>query len=109
MVTFGDGRHCESHSNLEVVDGAAYPGASVDGVIEMSDVDDPHSHTDERDNLDNHRWFFNIRAESEYFRELLGPRAHLGKLLSELIQLLLQRSFLLLSRGHLVPNLTDLS
>lgn len=30
----------------------------MDGVIEMSDVDDPHSHTDERDNLDNHMWVF---------------------------------------------------
>lgn len=58
VVTFGDGRHCESHSNLKVVDGATYPGASVDGVIEMSDVDDPHSHADERDHLDNHMWFF---------------------------------------------------
>lgn len=41
--------------------------------------------------------------------EPLGGQAHLGKLLSELIQLLLQRRFLLLGGGHLVPNLPDLS
>ena len=34
---------------------------------------------------------------------------HLGELLSELVQFLLQRSLLLLSGSHLVTNLTDLS
>lgn len=38
-----------------------------------------------------------------------GCLTHLGQLLSELIQLLLQRSLLLLSGSHLVTNLTDLS
>lgn len=58
VFTFGDGRHCESHGNLEVVDGATDPGSSVDGVIEMADVDDPHGHTDEGDNLDGHTGVF---------------------------------------------------
>lgn len=35
--------------------------------------------------------------------------SHLGELLSELVQFLLQRRLLLLSGGHLVTNLTDLS
>lgn len=41
-------------------------------------------------------------------KSLFGP-AHLGELLSKLIQFLLQRSLLLLSGSHLVTNLTDLS
>lgn len=55
----------------------------MDGVIEVADVDGPHSHTDQGD--------------------------HLGQLLAKLIQLRLQRSLLLLGGSHLVTNLADLS
>lgn len=51
-LTFRDGSHSQSHSNFEIVDGTAEPGSPVDGVIEMANVDDPHSHTDEGDDLD---------------------------------------------------------
>lgn len=53
------------------------------GVVEVADVDEPHSHTDERDNF--------------------------GELLSEFVQLLLQWCPLLLSGCHLVTDLSNLS
>lgn len=52
------------------------------GVVEVADVDEPHSHTDKRDDL--------------------------GELLAELIQLLLQWRLLLLSGCHLVTDLSNL-
>lgn len=55
----------------------------MDGVIEVADVDGPHSNTDQGDNL--------------------------GQLLAKLVQLGLQRSFLLLGGSHLVTDLADLS
>ena len=51
-LTLWDGRDGESHSDLEVVDGPADPGASVDRVVEVSDVDHPHGDADQRDNLE---------------------------------------------------------
>lgn len=51
-------------------------------VVEVADVDEPHGHTDERDDL--------------------------GELLSKLVQLLLQWRLLLLSGCHLVTDLSDL-
>lgn len=50
-LTLGDGSNRQRHGDLEVVDGTSDPGASVDGIIEMSDVDDPHSNADQRDDL----------------------------------------------------------
>lgn len=55
----------------------------MDGVVEVANVDEPNSHTDEGDDL--------------------------GELLTELIQLLLQGGLLLLSGSHLVTDFTDLS
>lgn len=55
----------------------------MDRVSEVADVDDPHGHADQRDDL----------------RELLA----------ELVQLLLQRRLFLLSGRHLVADLPDLS
>lgn len=55
----------------------------MDGVVEVTDVDEPHSHTDEGDDF--------------------------GELLTKLIQLLLQGGLLLLSGSHLVTDFTDLS
>lgn len=55
----------------------------MDGVIEVANVDGPHSNTDEGDNL--------------------------GQLLAKLIQFGLQRSLLLLGGSHLVTDLADLS
>lgn len=83
ILTFGDGSYSKSHSDLEVVDSTADPGATVDGVVEVANVDEPDSHTDERDDF--------------------------GELLTELIQLLLQGGLLLLSGSHLVTDFTDLS
>lgn len=54
----------------------------MDGVPEVANVDNPHSHADQGDDL--------------------------GELLAELIQLLLQRRLLLLCRCHLITDLTDL-
>lgn len=64
--TFRDGSHSQSHSNLEIVDSTAEPGASMDGVVEMANVDYPNSHTNEGDDLEDrqtHRgmcetWFY---------------------------------------------------
>src|SRR4029434_9046536 len=44
-----DGGHSQGDGDLEVVDGAADPGSSVDRVVEVADVDGPHGHTDEGD------------------------------------------------------------
>lgn len=77
-----DGGHGQGHRYLKVIDGPFDPGATVDGVAEVSDVDDPDGHADEGDDL--------------------------GELLAKLVQLLLQRRLLLLSRRHLIANLTDL-
>ena len=80
--TLGDCGHGQRHSDLEVVDRPTDPGASVDGVVEVSDVDDPHGNADEGDDL--------------------------GQLLAKLVKLLLQGRLLLLSGSHLVTNLTNL-
>lgn len=53
LFTFRNGSHSQSHSNLEIVDSAAEPGASVDGIIEMANVDHPDSHTNEGDDLED--------------------------------------------------------
>lgn len=79
---FRDGGHSQGHSNLKVIDGPSDPRAAVDGVSEVADVDDPHSHADQGDDL--------------------------GELLAELIQLLLQRRLLLFCGCHLISDLTDL-
>lgn len=50
-LTLGDGSHSQSHSNLEIVDSTTEPGASMDGIIEMADVDNPHGHANEGDDL----------------------------------------------------------
>lgn len=52
-----DGSHSQGHSNLEVVDGTLQPGASVSGVIEVSDVDGPHSHTHNGDHLQQQPYY----------------------------------------------------
>lgn len=49
--TFRNGSYSQSHSNLEIVDSTTEPRAPMDGVIEMADVDDPNSHTNEGDDL----------------------------------------------------------
>lgn len=41
----------------------------MDGVVEMADVDDPHSHTDEGDDLEEPHVGFSLRLESVYPRE----------------------------------------
>ena len=56
--------------NLDVVDCALHSGASVGGVVEVSDIDGPHSNADQG--------------------------GHLGELLREDVKLLLERSFDLL-------------
>lgn len=79
---FGDGSHCQRHSDFEIVDSPPDPGAAVDRVVEVSDVYDPHGNANQGDDF--------------------------GKLLSELVQLLLQWRSVLLRGCHLVPNLADL-
>lgn len=83
ILTFGNGGYGKSHSDLEVVDSTTDPGATMDGVVEVANVDEPDSHTDEGDDF--------------------------GELLAKLIQLLLQGGLLLLSGSHLITDLADLS
>lgn len=78
----GDGGHRQGHRGLEVVDGPSKPGATVDGVAEVADVDDPDG--------DAHQ------------------ENHFGELLAELIQLLLQGGLLGFCLHHLVSDLPDL-
>jgi len=82
-LTLRDGGHSQSHGDLEVVDGTADPGASVDGVVEVANVDGPHGNADEGDDL--------------------------GELLAELVHLSLEGGLLLHCGGHLVTDLTNLS
>lgn len=49
--TLRDGGNGKRHSDLEVVDCPSDPGASVDGVVEVADVDNPHGDADEGDYL----------------------------------------------------------
>lgn len=49
--TFGYGGHSERHGDLEVVDGASQPAATVHGVAEVAHVDGPHRHADHADHL----------------------------------------------------------
>ena len=51
-LTLWDGRNGQSHCDLEVVDGASDPGAPVDRVVEVPDVDHPHRDADQRDDLE---------------------------------------------------------
>ena len=53
-LTLGGGGHSQGDGDLEVVDGSTDPGPSVDGVVEVSDVDGPHGHADEGDDLGEH-------------------------------------------------------
>lgn len=46
-----DGGHCQGNGNLKVINGPSDPGAAVDWVSEVADVDDPHGHADEGDDL----------------------------------------------------------
>lgn len=78
---FGDGGHSQCDSDLEVVHGPADPRAAVNGIVEVSDVDEPHSDADERDDL--------------------------GELLAELVQFLLQWRALLLRGYHLVTDFAN--
>lgn len=55
----------------------------MDGIVEVANVDEPHGHADERDDL--------------------------GKLLPKLVQLLLQRGLVLFCGSHLVADLPNLS
>lgn len=77
----GNGRHGQGHGDFEVVDRPTEPRATVHGVAEVADVDDPHSYADQGNDL--------------------------GELLAELIQLLLQRGLLGLGGHHLVPDLPN--
>merc|ERR1712223_1241970 len=72
--TLRDGGDSESDGDLEVVDGSLDPGATVSGVVEVTNVDRPHVNADQSD--------------------------HLGKLLAELVQLLLQGGLDLLGSHH---------
>lgn len=54
----------------------------MDGIVEVANVDEPHSHADERDDL--------------------------GELLPKLIQFLLQRGLVLFCGGHLVSDFPNL-
>lgn len=79
--TLRDGSDGESDGDLEVVDGALHPGSTVSGVVEVSDVDCPDSDADEGDNL--------------------------GQLLTELVELLLERGLDLLGLAHLGTDAAD--
>lgn len=50
--TLRDGSYSQCHSDLEVVDSPSEPAATVDRVIEMSNVDTPNCHTDHCDHLE---------------------------------------------------------
>ena len=79
--TLRDGGNSQSNGDLEVVDSTLDPGATVSGVVEVSNVDGPDSNADESD--------------------------HLGELLTELVELLLEGSLDLLSLSHLVSDLAN--
>lgn len=77
-----DGSHSQGHGYFKVIDGPFDPGATMNGVPEVADVDDPHGHADQGDDL----W----------------------ELLAELVQLLLQWRLFLLRGCHLITDLSNL-
>ena len=79
--TFRDGSHSQSDGDFEVVDSALNPGATVSGIVKVSDVDGPDSHADDRDDL--------------------------GQLFAELVQFLLEGCLDFFSLGHLSSDLAD--
>merc|ERR1719365_11825 len=76
-----DGSDGKGDGNLEVVDSSLYPGATVGGVVEVANVDCPDSNADKGD--------------------------HLGELLAEFIQLLLEGGLDLLSGNHCFVDLAN--
>ena len=79
--TLGNGGDSECDGDLEVVDGALDPGATVGWVVEVANVDGPDGDADDGDDF--------------------------GQLLAELVELLLQRGLDLLGLRHLGTDLTD--
>uniref|UniRef100_A0A182WLP1 Uncharacterized protein n=1 Tax=Anopheles minimus TaxID=112268 RepID=A0A182WLP1_9DIPT len=79
--TLRNGSDGQCDGDLEVVHGTLDPGATVGGIVEVTDVDGPDSDANQRDNL--------------------------RQLLTELIQLLLQRGLDFLGFRHLGTDLTD--
>uniref|UniRef100_A0AAG5DA10 Uncharacterized protein n=1 Tax=Anopheles atroparvus TaxID=41427 RepID=A0AAG5DA10_ANOAO len=79
--TLRDGSDGQRDGDLEVVDGTLDPRATVGGIVEVSDVDGPDGDANQRDDL--------------------------GQLLTELVQLLLQRRLDLLRLRHFRADLTD--
>lgn len=49
--TLWDGCDGKGDSDLEVVDGTLDPGASVDGIVKVSDINSPDEDTDDGDYL----------------------------------------------------------
>lgn len=47
QLTLRNCSYCKSHSNLEVIDSTSDPGTSMNRVVEMSNIDDPHSNADQ--------------------------------------------------------------
>lgn len=49
--TFWDGSDGQSNSDLEIVDGTLDPGASVSGVVEVTNIDGPDGNADDGNDL----------------------------------------------------------
>merc|ERR1719438_540928 len=79
--TLGNGGDGESHGDLEIVDGSLDPGSSVSGVVEMSNINGPDGDADEGDDL--------------------------GQLLTEFVELLLERSLDFFGLSHFISDLAN--
>lgn len=64
QLTFRNSCNSQGHSNLEVVDSATDPGASMDRIIEMSNIDDPHSNADQCNDLEVNSISLNVKIIS---------------------------------------------
>lgn len=51
QLTLRNCSNCQSHCNLEVIDGTSDPGPSMDRIVEVSNIDDPDSNADQCNNL----------------------------------------------------------
>ena len=81
--TLRNSSHSKSNSNFKVIDSTSNPGATVNRIVEVTDVYYPNSDADKRDD----------------FRQLL----------SKFVQFLLERGSLLFGSHHLITNFANFS
>lgn len=112
--TFWNGSYSQRDSNLEIVNSSSEPAASVNRVAEVSDVNGPHSHTNNADDLQiaAHRKkdgrVVTLHFPQRNIKISTAKGFYLWQLFPKLVQFLLQRGSFRVGGGHLIPDFPDL-